>query len=383
MAHAEGGDEREVLLGAAPEAVARVRRHAAGARGVDPVVRARRRPRPGRPRRRGPRRSPARSARAASAAAPPRARARRRAWRRRIPSVRARRPLHRAREASARRRPPRPRPPTRRRAGARALVLSADPAHSLGDVLGERLGPAPRALARAGRAPARRRRDRRARRAWSATGARCATGWSRCSATRASRRRWPRSWRCCRAPRSSRRCSRSRSRRGAAPTTSSSSTARRRARRCGSSRCPDLARSAFRVLLRVQQALAQVVTPLARSVFALPLPDAAVFRDAEALLYRRLARLRRLVVGRRHQRAPRGDARAHGDRRGAARPHGARALRGALRRRRDEPACCPRTPRAEAFFRDWSARAGGARSPRWRRASRRCRCCARRSATTR
>ena len=60
---------------------------------------------------------------------------------------------------------------------------------------------------------------------------------------------------------------------------------------------PDLARGAFRVLLRVQQALAAVVTPLARSVLAIPLPDAAVFRDAEALLFRRLLRLRRLVAG--------------------------------------------------------------------------------------
>jgi arsenite-transporting ATPase len=60
---------------------------------------------------------------------------------------------------------------------------------------------------------------------------------------------------------------------------------------------PDLARSAFRVLLRVQQALARVVTPLARSVLAVPLPEAAVFRDAEALLFRRLARLRRLAAG--------------------------------------------------------------------------------------
>jgi arsenite-transporting ATPase len=39
------------------------------------------------------------------------------------------------------------------------------------------------------------------------------------------------------------------------------------------------------------------VTPLARSVLAVPLPEAAVFRDAEALLFRRLVRLRRLVSG--------------------------------------------------------------------------------------
>jgi arsenite-transporting ATPase len=60
---------------------------------------------------------------------------------------------------------------------------------------------------------------------------------------------------------------------------------------------PELARSAFRVLLRVQRTLATVITPLARSVLAMPLPDAAVFRDAEGLIFRRLVRLRRLVVG--------------------------------------------------------------------------------------
>jgi arsenite-transporting ATPase len=60
---------------------------------------------------------------------------------------------------------------------------------------------------------------------------------------------------------------------------------------------PDVARSAFRALLRVQAALARVVTPLARSLLAVPLPGAAVFRDAEELFYRRLRRLRALVSG--------------------------------------------------------------------------------------
>jgi arsenite-transporting ATPase len=60
---------------------------------------------------------------------------------------------------------------------------------------------------------------------------------------------------------------------------------------------PEVARSAFRALLRVQAALARVVTPLARSLLAAPLPDAAVFRDAEQLFYRRLRRLRALVSG--------------------------------------------------------------------------------------
>jgi arsenite/tail-anchored protein-transporting ATPase len=58
---------------------------------------------------------------------------------------------------------------------------------------------------------------------------------------------------------------------------------------------PEVARGALRVLLRVQRALAGVVTPLARSLVAVPLPDAAVFRDAEDLLYRKLRRLRAWV----------------------------------------------------------------------------------------
>jgi arsenite-transporting ATPase len=60
---------------------------------------------------------------------------------------------------------------------------------------------------------------------------------------------------------------------------------------------PEVARGALRWLLRVQRAAAGVVTPLARGLVAVPLPDAAVFRDAEALLYRRLHALRGLVTG--------------------------------------------------------------------------------------
>ena len=44
---------------------------------------------------------------------------------------------------------------------------------------------------------------------------------------------------------------------------------------------PEMARAGLRLLLRVQRALASVVTPLARSLVAVPLPGAAVFRDAE------------------------------------------------------------------------------------------------------
>jgi arsenite-transporting ATPase len=55
---------------------------------------------------------------------------------------------------------------------------------------------------------------------------------------------------------------------------------------------PEVARGAFRVLLRVQRVLASVVTPLARNLVPVPLPESEVFRDAEDLLFRKLRRLR-------------------------------------------------------------------------------------------
>ncbi len=62
---------------------------------------------------------------------------------------------------------------------------------------------------------------------------------------------------------------------------------------------PEMARSGLRLLLRVQRALASVVTPLAQSVLAVPLPGSAVFRDAENLIYKRLRGLRELVTSER------------------------------------------------------------------------------------
>jgi arsenite-transporting ATPase len=44
---------------------------------------------------------------------------------------------------------------------------------------------------------------------------------------------------------------------------------------------PDVAHGALRVLLRVQGALAAVVTPIARELIPVPLPDRHVFQDAE------------------------------------------------------------------------------------------------------
>ena len=54
---------------------------------------------------------------------------------------------------------------------------------------------------------------------------------------------------------------------------------------------PEVARGSLRLLLRVQRAVAGVVTPLARSVVGFPLPGSEVFRDAEEVLYRRFGRL--------------------------------------------------------------------------------------------
>jgi len=59
---------------------------------------------------------------------------------------------------------------------------------------------------------------------------------------------------------------------------------------------PDVAHGALRVLLRLQGALAAVVTPVAREVVPVPLPDRHVFRDADRLLYRRLRELRRRLL---------------------------------------------------------------------------------------
>ncbi len=58
---------------------------------------------------------------------------------------------------------------------------------------------------------------------------------------------------------------------------------------------PEMARAGLRLVLRVQRALASVVTPVAQSLVAVPLPGSAVFRDAEQLIFRRLAGLRTLL----------------------------------------------------------------------------------------
>jgi arsenite-transporting ATPase len=59
---------------------------------------------------------------------------------------------------------------------------------------------------------------------------------------------------------------------------------------------PDVVRSSLRALLRLQQAVATLATPLARLLVAAPLPGPEVFADADRLLYRRLRGLRRLLA---------------------------------------------------------------------------------------
>ncbi len=61
---------------------------------------------------------------------------------------------------------------------------------------------------------------------------------------------------------------------------------------------PEVADGTLRWLLRFQQALSSVVTPLARNLVPAPLPGAEVFRDADDLLYRKLEALRARITGR-------------------------------------------------------------------------------------
>ncbi|MGI9431048.1 MAG: ArsA family ATPase [Myxococcota bacterium] len=59
---------------------------------------------------------------------------------------------------------------------------------------------------------------------------------------------------------------------------------------------PEVVRGALRWLLRIQRGIASVATPIARGLVAIPLPEAAVFREAEELLYRQLRDLRGWLV---------------------------------------------------------------------------------------
>jgi len=61
---------------------------------------------------------------------------------------------------------------------------------------------------------------------------------------------------------------------------------------------PEVARRSLRVLLPLLGALAGVATPLAQRLVSLPLPGPGVFRDADTLLFRRLRALHRRLVAR-------------------------------------------------------------------------------------
>ncbi len=61
---------------------------------------------------------------------------------------------------------------------------------------------------------------------------------------------------------------------------------------------PDVAHRALRILLRVQQAIATVVTPLAQSLVPVPLPEAEFFREADTLIYKKLRTLHERITSR-------------------------------------------------------------------------------------
>ena len=58
---------------------------------------------------------------------------------------------------------------------------------------------------------------------------------------------------------------------------------------------PEVASNALRILLRLQRAVATLVSPVARMVVPVPLPGPDVFRDVDRLLYKRLAALREIL----------------------------------------------------------------------------------------
>ena len=59
---------------------------------------------------------------------------------------------------------------------------------------------------------------------------------------------------------------------------------------------PEVASRAVKLLLRVQRAVATLVSPVARVVVPVPLPGPEVFRDLDRMLYERLAKLRERLL---------------------------------------------------------------------------------------
>jgi arsenite/tail-anchored protein-transporting ATPase len=60
---------------------------------------------------------------------------------------------------------------------------------------------------------------------------------------------------------------------------------------------PEVATGTLRLVLRIQRVLASVVTPLAQAVVPVPLPGSEVFRDVDRLLYKRLVAIRERITG--------------------------------------------------------------------------------------
>ncbi len=60
---------------------------------------------------------------------------------------------------------------------------------------------------------------------------------------------------------------------------------------------PEVATATFRLVLRLQRVLASIVAPVAQAVVHVPLPGSEVYRDVERLLYRRLASIRKSLTG--------------------------------------------------------------------------------------
>lgn len=59
---------------------------------------------------------------------------------------------------------------------------------------------------------------------------------------------------------------------------------------------PDVAHRSVHLLLKIQRSLAKVMTPLVKNVVSVPLPDASVFAELEALLYAKLRGLRDRII---------------------------------------------------------------------------------------
>ena len=175
------------------------------------------------------------------------------------------------------------------RSGLKTLVLSTDPAHSLGDALGVPLGAGPTEVC-AGLYGMQINAQRRFEESWDQLrGYLMTLAHSRAGSTRSPPRN---SW-SCRAPRRSSRCWRCASRRCPGCTRQSWWTARPPRRRCGSLALPEALRWYFDRLYPTHRRLARTVRPLLGSAAGLPGDDVL---DAAERLYRQLAAVQELLT---------------------------------------------------------------------------------------